>query len=245
MGDCAETLSYMSKALDFRLLCGNSQEFCRGASMYTPKSTSWAGDLLITSEADYRQSRMKWVRGEGCTFQKTDPDPSGEAGECGEQRLRPSGAVDPVETGARTCDLNFAFDPPHPGEDVEFGNGWECKILASTNECGAMIDGGDVYYDAEATTKVQSLDGTYTFSCIGNPFVAFLDNRKTYSEDEDKGLMIAIKHPLTKRWKFTFTAEDGGRRTNFKDMQDITSQIVELLQAGGIEETDIILAGMI
>ena len=244
MGDCGETKSYMSEALGLRLLCGNSQEFCRGASMYTPKTTAWAGDLLITSEADYRQSRMKWVRGEGCTFQKTDPDPSA-TGECGEQRLRPSGAVDPVETGARNCAFNFDFSPEHPGEDVEFGNGWECKIWASTNECGAMIDGGDVYSEADAGTNVQSLDGTFNFSCIGNPFVAFLDNRKTYREDEDKGLMIAIQHPLTRKWKFTFTAESNGRSTNFSDMQDITSQVVELLQAGGLVETDIILAGMI
>ena len=245
MGDCGGASSVMSKALDMNLMAGNSQEFCRGAKAYTPASASWAGDLLITHEADYRQSRMKWVRGEACRMQ-TKVTPSED---CGELTLRPSGAIDPEETGVRNCDLTIDFDPAPPTDpDAEFGNGWEMKILASTDECGAMTDGGDVYHDMEASTKIQSLDGTFTFEYVA-PMqylnVAFLDNRNTYSDDKDKGLLIAIQHPLTKNWVFKFSTGEERSSGNVDDMTDITSLVSAKLTAAGMTIKDVFLVGMI
>ena len=245
MSDCGRTQSYMSKALDMELMAGNSQEFCRGAKAYTPKSASWAGDLLITSEADYRQSRMKWVRGGACRMQtKVTPNE-----ECGELTLRPSGAIDPEETGARDCDLAITFDPEPPSDpDAQFGNGWEMKILASTDECGAMTDGGDVYHDMEASTKIQSLDGSFTFEYVA-PMdllnVAFLDNRNTYSDDTDKGLLIAVQHPLTKNWTFKFSTGDERDAGRVSDMTDITAFVSVKLGALSMTIKDVFLVGMI
>lgn len=123
--------------------------------------------------------------------------------------------------------------------------GGDIPSFSSVEDCGVLVDGGDIYYNGEWTTKFKSLDDTFSHTTAGPDElinIAYLDNRKTYSKDPDKGLLFAIQDILSKAWLFKFTHKDG---QTIGKMEDVTSIIAAKLAEKELGMQDVLLVGMI
>lgn len=236
MAQCPGSQSVMSKTMDYLEKCGLSMEYLRRGCTYTPTSVKWAGDLVVTKDATLHQSKMEWIRGEACEPSHTFPAASED---CGEKTVTPEGLEPVRETGIRSGGENSFQYTVAEGEP-----GWDTDITATNDVfCGGWgpADGGDVLFNFEATTQVKSLCGTIEIRSFADPKAFYLDNRKSFPEDPDNGLLVAIQNGMTGDWTALY-AEKG---KSLEIATDISSQFLDALADLGIDKKDVFSFGMI
>ena len=241
MAECPSSQSVMSKTFSYLEKCGKSTEFLRRACTYTPKSVKWAGDFVITDEAMLHQSLMKYMDGSGaCEAEHTFPAASEE---CGEVTARPDGLKDVEDTDIRESDGSFLFTV------LEGEPGWDIHIAATNDDgCGGSMapqDGGDILFDFDGQTKIKSLCGTIEISSYGAPQAFYLDNRVTYKEDIDAGLLVALQHGITKDLTVLYAKKDLPMAEGLIGATDVSTKFLTALAAHGIGKADVISFGMI
>jgi hypothetical protein len=179
--------------------CGISLEHIRNGCTHTPRSIQWAGDIVILKDSVLKQSRVKKIKGAGCNLEHTFPAASEE---CGEKTASPDGVKEIEEKIRDGSEESFEFTiPQNPNREEE--NNWDLDIWMSNDECGAMQDGGDVLLQFDTFPRVVSLCGTID-KALFNPTVYYLDNRKSYSEDPDNGLLVAIRNGINGAWEVRY-----------------------------------------
>ena len=222
--------------------CGLSLEFRRRGCTYTPKTVRWAGDLVITSESVLHQSVMRWDNGSGeCEAEHTFPPASDS---CGEKTVHPDGLKDvsgsTISEGGEN-EFLWTVDEGQPG--------WDIHIAATNDEgCGGSMapsDGGDVLFNFEAHTQIKSLCGTVAVNSLGEPKAFYLDNRRSYLDDPDRGLLVAIQNGLTGNWKVLYADALTQLNSGLIDAEDISAAFLDALTENGISKQDVFSLGMI
>ena len=242
MSECPGSMSVESKTMGYLETCGLSLEFLRRGCTYTPESVKWAGDLVVTSESMLHQSVMRWNNGSGeCEAEHTFPAASDE---CGGKTVHPDGLENvsgsTISEGGKN-EFLWTVDEGQPGWDVD---------IAATNDdgCGASMapsDGGDVLFNFEAHTQIKSLCGTIAVNSLAEPKAFYLDNRRSYSEDEDNGLLVAIQNGLTGDWKVLYADALTPLSEGLVDAEDISAAFLDALTKNGISKQDVFSLGMI
>lgn len=240
MAECPGSQSVISKSLDYIEKCGLSMEYLRRGCTYTPASVKWAGDLVITKDATLHQSKMDWIRGKACDPSHTFPAASED---CGEKTVTPEGLEPVKETGIRSGGENsFQYTVE------EGGLGWDLQITATNDQyCGGWgpADGGDILFSFEATTQIKSLCGTVAVKSFASPKAFYLDNRNSFPEDPDNGLLVAIQDGMIGDWKVLYAEKDLELTEGLAMATDISSQFLDALTEAGIDKKDVFSFGMI
>lgn len=242
MAECPGSNSLMAETMGYLEKCGLSLEFRRRGCTYTPKTVRWAGDLVITSESVLHQSVMRWDNGSGeCEAEHTFPPASDS---CGEKTVHPDDLEDvsgsTISEGGENGFL-WTVDEGQPGWDIH---------VAATNDdgCGGSMapsDGGDVLFNLEAHTQVKSLCGTVAVNSFAEPKAFYLDNRRSYLDDPDRGLLVAIQNGLTGNWKVLYADALTQLNSGLIDAEDISAAFLDALTEKGISKQDVFSLGMI
>ena len=242
MAECPGSNSVMAQTMDYMEKCGLSLEFRRCGCTYTPKTVRWAGDLVITSESVLHQSVMRWDNGSGeCEAEHTFPPASDS---CGEKTVHPDNLEDvsgsTISEGGKN-EFLWTVDEGQPG--------WDIHIAATNDEgCGGSMapsDGGDVLFNFEAHTQIKSLCGTVSVNSFAEPKAFYLDNRLSYSDDPDRGLLVAIQNGLTGNWKVLYADALTQLNGGLIDAEDISAAFLDALTENGISKQDVFSLGMI
>lgn len=237
-------MSVQSETMGYAEKCAKSHEFVRRACTYTPTNCSWAGDLLLTTDVVLKQSEVNDIRGAASEITYTFP--SAGDGSCGGDfvRVGPGYSVD--ETDIRVGGVNtFSFNVPksvNPDDEIN----WNLGILQSENECGEMFDGGDILYAQSLEKKVTSLCGTVNKSSgIFDAQAHYLDNRKSYLEDTDNGLLICIRTGAVWNWEIRYSPYGRDTTSGLIVSDNVTTEFTAALSALGMTHEDVIEFGMI
>lgn len=236
-------MSVMSKTFGYRELCGKSHEFLRRGCSYTPVKVSWAGDLLLTQETILKQSEVNDIRGEESNVQTTyQPDSE----ECSEIQTGIPTEYKVEETNIRTGSAKtFNYTIPK-AENEEDEKQWDLDIYQSIDDCGILMDGGDALQTPSTERLVTSLCGTITRSSGSFDAQAhYLDNRNSYSEDPDNGLLVAIRTGVVHSWEIRYAPKELNLSAGLSVSDDITLAFMEALAKEGMTEIDVLEFGMI
>lgn len=230
-------MSVMSEEKGYAESCIRSHEFLRRACTFTPVSSYWAGDLLVTQEAILKQSEVNDMRGEAGSAAIEHAPPTEE---CGEQTVSMPGNYAADETSirsenAKTFEYAIQKDEPY----------WDTGIFQSLDDCGVMMDGGDVVFRADSNSQVASICGTIIRKAVGEPKAHYLDNRNSYSDDPDNGLLVAIRTGLAWNWEVRYAPRERSLASGLVASDDITVKFMEQIAALGMTQEDIIEFGMI
>lgn len=231
-------MSVMSKTFNYIEICGKSHEFLRRGCSKTPINVTWAGDLLIVSETILKQSEVNDIRGGNTEMQYTYTN------ECGTEKVGLPLQYAVKETGIRIgAENSFNYTIPK-AENEEDETQWDLNIYQSLNDCGVLMDGGDALQQLNIMGHVTSLCGT--IDRVGlNPQAHYLDNRASYSDDSNNGLLIAIRTGLVWNWEVRYTPKERVLSEGLMMSDDITSQFMEQITALGMTHEDIFEFGMI
>ncbi len=240
MTQCPGSVSVMSKTMGYIEHCGISLEHIRNGCTHTPRSIQWAGDIVILKDGVFKQSRVKKIKGEECDLEHTFPAASEE---CGEKTASPVGVKKIEEEIRDGSEESFEFTIPQ-NPDREKENNWDLDIWMSTDECGKMQDGGDVLLRFDTFPRVVSLCGTID-KTLFNPTVYYLDNRKSYSEDPDNGLLVAIRNGLNGEWEVRYSPVERILTEGLIMSDDVTEAFTTALSALGMTHEDVFEFGMI
>lgn len=240
MAHCLATKSVMSESLGYKETCGVSIEYLRRGSTYTPKAVRWAGDIVITTEAMLHQTKMELFSGGECepayTFSAASDD-------CGEVTASPTGLNSVKETSIRNGDGSFAFTV------AEGAAGWDEGIAATLDGgCGGSMapqDGGNVLFSFEPQSQIKSLCGSIERKAHGEPVAFYLDNRRSFSEDPDNGLLVSIKAGIAPEWEVRYAPQGMDLSSGLEVSDDVTAQFMEQIAALGMSHEDIFEFGMI
>jgi len=242
MAECPGSNSVMAKTMGYLEKCGLSLEFLRRGCTSTPKTVRWAGALVLTSESVLHQSVMRWDDGSGeCEAEHTFPPASDS---CGEKTVHPDDLEDvsgsAISEGGEN-EFLWTVDEGQPG--------WDIHIAATNDEgCGGSMapsDGGDVLFNLEAHTQVKSLCGTVAVNSFGEPKAFYLDNRRSYAEDPDNGLLVAIQNGITGDWKVLYADALTPLNEGLIVAEDISAAFLDALTEKGISKQDVFSLGMI
>lgn len=217
--------------------CIRSHEFLRRACTLTPVSSYWAGDLLVTQEAILKQSEVNDMRGEEGAAEIIHTPPTEE---CGEQTVSMPENYTAEETsirseGAATFEYAVSKNEPY----------WDVDIYQSRDDCGVMMDGGDVVFRTDSNSQVASICGTIIRKAVGEPKAHYLDNRTSYSDDPDNGLLVAIRTGLAWNWEVRYAPKERNLTSGLIMSDDVTDKFMEQITALGMTQNDIIEFGMI
>ena len=240
MTACPGSVSVISKTENYIERCGLSLEHIRNGCTYTPRSIQWAGDIVILKDSVLKQSRVKKIKGEGCNLEHTFPAASEE---CGEKTASPDGVKEIEEEIRDGSEESFEFTIPQNSNREKESN-WDLDILMSNDECGEMQDGGDVLIRKDLYPRVVSLCGTIDRD-IFNPTAHYLDNRKSYSEDPDNGLLVAIRNGISGAWEVRYSPVEGVLTEGLVMSDDVTAAFTTALSALGMTHEDVFEFGMI
>ena len=242
MAECPGGNSVMAETMGYLEKCGLSLEFRRRGCTYTPKTVRWAGDLVITSESVLHQSVMRWDNGSGeCEAEHTFPPASDS---CGEKTVHPDDLEDvsgsAISEGGEN-EFLWTVDEGQPGWDIH---------IAATNDiwCGGSMapsDGGDLLFNFEAHTQIKSLCGTVAVNSFAEPKAFYLDNRLSYPDDPDRGLLVAIQNGLTGNWNVLYADALTQLNSGLIDAEDISAAFLDALTEKGISKQDVFSLGMI
>lgn len=241
MSDCGESYSVMSRTFNYLELCARSHEFLRRACTKTPTDVVWAGDLLVSTGSVLKQSEVNDMRGGSCVLEHEYSAPHEDCGTT-TVGLPPQYTVKDtlIRTGGRNS-FNYTIQKAVNEDDEK---NWDLNIYQSLNDCGILMDGGDVLYRPQAIGRVLSLCGTIDRELF-NPTAYFLDNRITTEDDADKGLLFVIRDGLTATHEVRWVDEQVLLQTGLEDAANITEQFKAALTAKGITENQVLSFGMI
>lgn len=239
-------MSVYSATLGYNETCGRSHEFLRRCCSFAPHQQGdvrWAGDFAIIRETRLKQSEQNDMRGGGEDIEFA----FGAANDsCGVVTISAPSEVEIDETAIR----NQAEDSETSNGSFEWAvkkgsNDWQIGMLASSDVfCGVLTDGGDTFEHISTYSKVLSLCGTIDRTLF-NPEVYFLDNRNTLNDDDDAGLLFAIRNGVN--WAFEVRWVD--KLTNLTqglcDADDISRSFTDALLANDLTEADVVSFGMI
>jgi hypothetical protein len=233
----------MSKTFGYLELCGKSHEYLRRACTYTPKSVSWAGDIILTKEPILKQSEVNDIRGEDDDVRTTYTPPTEdcsdiEAGIPSQYKVEET----PIRTGGEN---SFQYKiPKNPVEEEE--TNWSLDIYQSNDDCAVLMDGGDCLYQEALQHRVTSLCGSIDKSSGAFEAKAhYLDNRKSYSTDPDSGLLVAIRTGAVWNWELRYVPKELNLSAGLSVSDDITLAFREALAAEGMTDEDVLEFGMI
>lgn len=237
-------MSVQSETMGYLEVCGKSHEFLRRGCSYTPKETSWAGDLLLTKEPILKQSEVNDMRGGEEVIEHTYAELA-ETG-CGDVTVGIPTQYKVEETDIRTGGANtFEYHTPkNPNEEEEVN--WTLDIYQSTNECGEMMDGGDALQSQSLERRVTSICGTVDRSSgVFDAQAHYLDNRKSYSDDPDNGLLVCIRTGAVWNWEMRYTPADRDLTNGLAESDDVSEAFTTALSALGMTHADVFEFGMI
>lgn len=241
MSECAPSHSVDSMTFGFSEICGLDLEFVRRGCTYTPGSVKWAGDIVISKEAMLHQSVMRHIVGGPCESTYTFQDTSVECESVTVSSPELHDVSDSeISSGSKDSFL-LTIEEGQPG--------WDVHIAATNDEgCGGSMapsDGGDVLFSFEAHTQIKSLCGTVAVNSFASPKAFYLDNRRSYSEDPDNGLLVAIQNGLTGDWKVLYADALTPLNEGLVDAEDISAAFLDALTEKGISKQDVFSLGMI
>jgi hypothetical protein len=234
----------MSVSLGYLEVCGKSHEFLRRGCSYTPKTCSWAGDLLLTGEPLLKQSEVNDMRGAEETIEYTFP--ADESSGCGAITVGIPSQYKVEETDIRTGGANtFEYHTPKNPDESEEAN-WSLGLYQSLNECGEMMDGGDALQSQSLERRVTSICGTVDRSSgIFDAQAHYLDNRKSYTDDPDNGLLVAIRTGAVWSWELRYAPVDRDLTNGLIESDDVSEAFTTALSALGMTHQDVFEFGMI
>lgn len=240
MAECPQSISVMSKTANYIEHCGISLEHIRNGCTHTPRSIHWAGDIVILKDSVLKQSRVEKIKGGGCNLEHTFPAASEE---CGENTASPYGVKEIEEEIRNGSEDSFEFTIPQNSNREEEKN-WDLDILMSSDDCGIMQDGGDVLIQKDLYPRVVSLCGTIDRTLF-NPTAHYLDNRRSYSEDPDNGLLVAIRNGLNGAWEVRYSPVERVLTAGLIASDDVTAAFTTALTVLGMTHQDVLEFGMI
>lgn len=245
MGGCPSSQSVAARTMNYDETCGRSHEFWRRGCSNTPEYTSWAGDLIIIREPILKQSEVNDMRGieiAECTIEKEYTHP-----ECGNATVKPSESAELTveQTSIRTGSENsFDYAVPKNG-DPEQERNWDLDVYQSESDCAVLVDGGDALQQF-GNNEVISLCGTVRRNCgLGEPVCSYLDNRSSYPEDADNGLLIAIRTREVDNWEIRYAPKDRSLSAGLMMSDDVTVAFTAAIAELGMTHADVFEFGMI
>ena len=239
-------MSVQSVTLGYDEACEKSHEFVRRGCSKTPKESSWAGDLLVVSGEIVKQSDVEDIQGEESDVEHVYASPN-EA--CSDMHVSIPAEFRVEETDIRTGGKqSFSFLIPKNENEEDEAN-WELGIYQSTGGddfCGLMgFDGGDALQHESDLGRVVSICGTIDRSSIGTPQAHYLDNRKSYEDDTDNGLLICIRTGVVLRWEMRYAPVGRNLSSGLAASDDVTAEFTTALSAMGMTHEDVFEFGMI
>ena len=237
-------MSIQSETMGYLEVCGKSHEFLRRGCTLTPKTNSWAGDLLLTGEPLLKQSEVNDMRGGEEVIEHTYAEVA-ETG-CGDVTVGIPSQYKVEETDIRTGEANtFAYHTPkNPDEEEEVN--WSLDLYQSLNDCGILMDGGDALQSQSLERRVTSICGTVDRSSgIFDAQAHYLDNRKSYSDDPDNGLLVAIRTGAVWSWELRYAPVDRSMAEGLVMSDDVSEAFTAALSALGMTHSDVFEFGMI
>lgn len=237
-------MSVMSETYGYVETCDRSHEFLRRGCSYSPTEASWAGDLLLTKEPVLKQSEVMDFRGGASEVEYTYAS-VGETG-CGGITAGIPARYTVEETNIRTGGANtFEYHTPKASNPEDEEN-WTLSILQSNNECGEMMDGGDALQSQSLERRVTSICGTVDRSSgIFDAQAHYLDNRKSYSDDPDNGLLVCIRTGAVWSWEMRYAPFERSLAGGLGDSDDVSAAFTAALSALGMTHEDVYEFGMI
>ena len=223
--------------------CCLSHEFLRRGCTKTPMAIRWAGDLLVYENLMLKQSEVNDMRGGDCetviNYEKENENcPDAETGIPIQYRVE--------ETPIRTGDRNTFNYTVQKNEDEGSESNWTLDIYQSTDDCGKMMDGGDALQDYYMLCGVTSLCGTVDRSSGAfAPQAHYLDNRKSYSDDPDNGLLVCIRTGAVWNWEIRYAPVDRDLTNGLIESDDVSEAFTTALSALGLTHSDVFEFGMI
>lgn len=240
MDECPGSASIVSRTQNFIEHCGKSLEHVRKGCTYTPKEVQWVGDIIILNNSVLKQSLVKKIFGGECSLKHTFPAVNDD---CGEKTVSPDGVRNIEEEFRNGSGESFEFTIPQNSDREEEKN-WDLDILMSNDECGIMQDGGDVLIQKDLYPRVVSLCGTID-RVLFNPTAHYLDNRKSYSEDPDNGLLVAIRDGIDGSWEVRYSPVEKILTEGLVMSDDVTTAFTAALTALALTPADVFEFGMI
>lgn len=237
-------MSVMSDTFGYIEVCKKSHEFLRRGCSYSPMTVSWAGDLLLTGQHVLKQSEVYDLRGGDADVEYTYPE-VGET-ECGGVTVGIPSQYRTEETDIRTgAAKTFNYHTPkNPNPEDE--ENWTLSIYQSTNECGNMMDGGDALQAKSEERKVTSICGTIDRSSgVFDAQAHYLDNRKSYADDPDNGLLVAIRTGALWNWEMRYAPAERNLSVGMSESDDVSEAFTSALAALGMTHQDVFEFGMI
>lgn len=239
-------MSVQSVTLGYDEACEKSHEFVRRGCSKTPKEVSWAGDLLVITGEMVKQSDVEDIQGEEADVEHIYASPN-EA--CSDLPVSIPAEYKVEETDIRTGGKqSFSFLIPK-NENEEDEVNWELDIYQSTGGedlCGLMgFDGGDALQQESGVGRVVSICGTIDRTSGGIPQAHYLDNRKSYEDDPDNGLLICIRTGVVLNWEMRYAPIDRNLSSGLAASDDVSSAFTTALSALGMTHEDVFEFGMI
>lgn len=233
-------MSVFSKTFGYQESCVLSHEFLRRGCTFTPKEVEWAGDLVIIKEEILKHSLVNDMRGGEGEVEISLSSPN-EA--CPTVTVELPYTVE--ETSIRTGGENsFEFTIPKAKDESEEKN-WDLDIYQSIDDCSVLMDGGDALQRGSPQGRIVSLCGTIDIRGW-HPDAWFLDNRKSYTDDPDRGCLIVTKIGLTPTHSLLYLLPDKDTSQGIKPVaDDITQPFLDALAELGLEQGNIESFGMI
>lgn len=236
-------MSVMSETFGYIETCRKSHEFLRRGCSYTPLVSKWAGDLIISEEQLLKQSEVNDMRGEAAEVSKVYYP---NVGDCPDVKVGIPNQYHVDETDIRSGGVKTFEYAIRKSEDPDEEKNWDLKIAQSLDECGVLMDFGDVLQQPDISRRVQSLCGTINVSSGEFPAQAhYLDNRKSYTTDPDNGLLVAIRTGAVWTWSVLYAPVTKNLSAGLNTADDVSSAFSVALTALGMTHADVFEFGMI
>jgi hypothetical protein len=89
------------------------------------------------------------------------------------------------------------------------------------------------------------LCGTVTVKSFATPKAFYLNNKKSFPEDPDLGLLVAIQDGMTGDWQIRYAEKGLDISAGLISSEDISSQFLDALAEVGVDKKDVFSFGMI
>ena len=105
------------------------------------------------------------------------------------------------------------------------------------------MDGGDILYRPESAGQIASLCGTIIRRGAFEPVAHYLDNRKSYADDPDRGLLVSMS--IGETWEVRYSPAERILTEGLIMSDDVTAAFTAEIAKLGMTHADIISFSMI